>query len=209
MNTDSEGLIRLNKSQADQAVEVLSRVFWNHPPLDYYFPDEKERKKIAYFFFSVSIRHCIRYGEVYAPSGDLQGIALWLSSDKYPLSAWRMLRSVPLTQIIGFGRYGGSRMKGLGTYIDRVQERLAPFRHCYLQAIGVAPEFQGKGYAGRLLNPILTRLDGEGLPCYLETLEERNVSLYQHFGFEVINKARVPETTLTSWAMLREAKQAR
>ncbi|MFC2017775.1 GNAT family N-acetyltransferase [Chloroflexota bacterium] len=206
MNTDSEDLMQLNKSQVVRAVEVLTRAFWNHPPLNYYFPDENEREKIAYYFFSVSILHCIRYGEVYAPSRDFQGIALWLSSDKYPISLWRMLRSVPLSQIIGFGRHGGSRMKGLGNYIDGMQERLAPFRHWYLQAIGVSPDFQGKGYAGRLLNPVLSRLDREGLTCYLETLEERNVSLYQHFGFKVIDESRVPETALTSWAMLREAQ---
>ena len=97
-------------------------------------------------------------------------------------------------------------MKGLSNYIDGVQERLAPFRHWYLQAIGVAPDFQGKGYAGRLLKPMLAKLDREGLPCYLETLEEQNVSLYQHFGFNIVDESRVTETTLTSWAMLREAQ---
>jgi hypothetical protein len=53
---------------------------------------------------------------------------------------------------------------------------------------------------------MLARIDEEGLPCYLETLVERNVLLYKHFGFKVIEKAAIPRTDLTSWAMLREVR---
>ncbi len=97
-------------------------------------------------------------------------------------------------------------MRGLGQYMDAVHDRLAPFKHWFLQAIGVAPQFQGKGYSGRLLRRMLARIDEAGLPCYLETLEEQNVGLYEHFGFAVIEESAIPETNLTNWAMLREAR---
>ena len=97
-------------------------------------------------------------------------------------------------------------MKGLGQYIDAVHSRLATFKHWYLQAIGVDPMFQGRGYASKLLRSMLSRIDEEGLPCYLETLDEQNVSLYEHFGFKVIEESNIPETTLTNWAMLREGR---
>ncbi len=69
--------------------------------------------------------------------------------------------------------------------------------------IGVAPVSQGQGYASKLLKPMLARLDEEGLPCYLETQKEKNVTLYQHFGFNVVEEFTFPSTTLTTWAMLR------
>ena len=97
-------------------------------------------------------------------------------------------------------------MRLLGEHIDAIHKRLAPFRHWFLQAIGVDPRFQGKGYAGKLLRPMFSRIDAEGLPCYLETLDETNVLLYEHFGFRVVEKSTVPETELTSWAMLRKAQ---
>ena len=53
---------------------------------------------------------------------------------------------------------------------------------------------------------MLTRIDEAGLPCYLETLEEQNVPLYEHFGFAVAEESTIPETELTNWAMLREAR---
>jgi ribosomal protein S18 acetylase RimI-like enzyme len=196
----------LNSSHGKRAAEVLVRAFWNHPPLQYYFPDEAERERIAPYFFSLTVFNGIRYGEVHATSPDLEGIAVWLPSDNYPVTLWRLLRSVPPSEILGFGRYGGSRMRGLGQYIDAVHGRLAPFKHWFLQAIGVDPQFQGRGYAGRLLRRMLARIDEAGLPCYLETLEEQNVRLYEHFGFTVAEESAIPETNLTNWAMLREAQ---
>ena len=77
-----------------------------------------------------------------------------------------------------------------------------------LQTVGVDPQFQGKGYAGKLLRSMFARIDEEGLPCYLETLDEANIQLYEHFGFTVVERSTVPETKLTNWAMLREAQRA-
>ena len=206
MNSSEDDIVRLNRSHVKRATETLIRAFWNHPPLQYYFPDEAERERIAPYFLSLSVFTGIRYGEVHATSQDLEGIAVWLPSGNYPVTLWRLLRSVPSSQILGVGRYGGFRMRSLGQYIDVVHRRLAPFKHWFLQAIGVDPQFQGRGYANKLLRPMLVKIDEEGLPCYLETLEGQNVRLYEHFGFKVIEESNVPNTSLTNWAMLREAR---
>ena len=39
---------------------------------------------------------------------------------------------------------------------------------------------------------MLDRLDEEKIPCYLTTQNERNISLYQHFGFRVIGNMTLP-----------------
>ncbi len=201
-----EDIVRLNRSHVKRANKALIRAFWNHPPLQYYFSDEAERERIAPYFFALAVFNGIRYGEVHATSQDLEGVAVWLPSDNYPVTLWRLLRSVPLSEILGFGIYRGSRMRDLGQYVDAVHSRLTPFKHWFLQAIGVDPQFQGRGYASKLLRPMLSRIDKEGLPCYLETLEEQNVRLYEHFSFKVIEKSNIPNTNLTNWAMLRDAR---
>ncbi|MEE9399649.1 MAG: GNAT family N-acetyltransferase [Dehalococcoidales bacterium] len=206
MNNSEEDIIRLNRSHVRRANRALIKAFWNHPPLQYYFPDEAERERIAPYFFSLSVFYGTRYGEVHATSQDLEGIAVWLPSNNYPITPWKLLRSVPPSAILGFGIYKGSRMRGLDQHIDAMHSRLAPFKHWFLQSIGVAPQFQGRGYASKLLRPMLSRIDEEGLPCYLETLEVQNVRLYEHFGFKVIEESNVPDTNLTNWAMLREAR---
>jgi ribosomal protein S18 acetylase RimI-like enzyme len=58
--------------------------------------------------------------------------------------------------------------------------------HWHLGPIGVHPELQGRGIGTALLDSFLTTVDQQGLPAYLETDVDRNVALYQTFGFEVI-----------------------
>jgi GNAT superfamily N-acetyltransferase len=89
-------------------------------------------------------------------------------------------------------------------YAYHLQARLAPFPHWYGFLLGVDPVFQGKGYASALIMPMLTRLDRERLPCYLETHKEKNVSIYKHYGFKLIHEETIPRTSINHWVMLRD-----
>ena len=198
-----ESLIRINKDLAKPAVDTLSAAFMDYPLLHYYFPDDLIRKKIAHNFLSFAVYSGIKYGEVYTTSESLEGVAVWLPSKNYPLTIWKLLWSVPVSKILGFGRNGGSKLQSFNDYIENIHKQHTPFKHYFLQAIGVAPKFQGKGYASKLLRPMLNRLEKEHLPCYLETITEKNASLYEHFGFKTIDKSKIPETPLMNWAMLR------
>lgn len=55
-----------------------------------------------------------------------------------------------------------------------------------------------------LVKAALSRIDEEHLPCYLDTEEEENVSLYQRYGFRVVEELTIPGTNIRLWAMLRE-----
>jgi ribosomal protein S18 acetylase RimI-like enzyme len=204
MSSDIKGLTRIDKSNTKPAVEVLVKAFQNYPLLQYYFPSDVKREKISRYFISYAVFTGTNYGEVYATSPNMEGVAVWLTSDNYPMTFWRLIRSVPLSILFGFGKESGGRMRRTGEYIDAMHKRLVPYRHWFLQTIGIDPQFQGKGYASKLLKPMLARIDEEGLPCYLDTLDETNVRLYEHFGFKVIEKSNIPQTKLTNWAMSRE-----
>ena len=74
--------------------------------------------------------------------------------------------------------------------------------------LGVEPSEQGKGIGGVLMQPILMRAGAEGLPCYLETENERNVPFYERHGFEVVSDGEVPKRGLRVWAMVRNPHSA-
>jgi ribosomal protein S18 acetylase RimI-like enzyme len=71
----------------------------------------------------------------------------------------------------------------------------------FLWIIGVRPEFQESGFSSRLIKPMLSRLSDEKVPCFLETHDEKNVSLYQHLGFDIVDESMIPGTSLKHWAM--------
>jgi GNAT superfamily N-acetyltransferase len=206
MEIKLKNLVRLNKFHAKSVTEVLSQAFQNDPTLKYFFPDKLLRKRITPYLFSVIVRSGIQYGEAYATSSNMEGVAVWISSDNYPITYWRILRSVSLSTIFFIVSHGCFKMRSVQAYTDAMHKRLAPFKHWFLQIIGIDPKYQGKGYAGKLLKPMLARIDEEGLPCYLDTLNGNNVPLYEHFGFKIIEKTMIPQTSFTNWAMLREVR---
>jgi len=74
--------------------------------------------------------------------------------------------------------------------------------HWYLAQIGVEPALQRQGLATWLLRPMLARIDTVGLPCYLETENATNISIYQRYGFQVVADDAVPDGPHI-WAMRR------
>ncbi len=205
MSKEIQGLIRITKSQAQPAIETLTKAFKEVDYIKYYFPNDSNREKAIRCFISMGIHAGIKHGEAYASSSDYEGIAIWLPADSPPLTTWKMLSSVPLMSALGFARYGGLKLKRIGDFAEQAHKRLAPFKHWYLQVIGVDPKFQGKGFAGKLIRPVLARTDSLHLPCYLETFEA-NVPIYERFGFRTIERTSIPQTPFENWAMLREAQ---
>ena len=120
------------------------------------------------------------------------------------MGIWNVLRAVPLNVQIGFILSGGLKMVEAGEHVDNLHKKLAPFDHWYLSGLGVDTPLQGRGYASRLLRPFLERADQEKLPCYLETNDEKDVAIYCHLGFKILDESLVPHTPVKNWSMLRE-----
>src|SRR5712671_2351658 len=64
-------------------------------------------------------------------------------------------------------------------------------RHWHLGPIGIHPDLQGQGVGSALLSAFLKTVDQQRSSAYLETDADRNVVLYQTFGFSVIGHAEI------------------
>jgi len=205
MNSDLLNLIRLKKADIKTAARVLARAFHDYPLSAYFFPDESERRRKQPAMFRTLIRRGLKYGEVYATSLKLEGVAVWFPYNSRRHNTWWsniMSGRFAIQFILGMETL--KRQKAFGEYAAAVRKRIAPFPHWYLQLLGVDPEYQGQGFSSRLLKPMFSRMDKEGLPCFLETQSEKNVTLYEHLGFRVVEEGIIPGSGIRSWAMLRK-----
>ncbi|WP_298669676.1 N-acetyltransferase [uncultured Methanofollis sp.] len=207
MSTGSGDLLRLKKDQIGPAAEMLARAFGQDPKMDYFAPDEEKRLEIARHHFEFLLRYGLIYGEVYTTSPHLEGVAVWLPAKKVEITLWRALRAGLFRFRKGVGKDALERILSFSEYVDSLHRRHMPGPHHYLFFIGVDPTHQGKGYASRLIRPMLDRLQREGLPSYLVTQNEQNVALYEHYGFRVIEKSLVPGTEVGNWAMVWEGEK--
>lgn len=81
-----------------------------------------------------------------------------------------------------------------------------PHEACwYLPLIAVDPAHQGKGFGAALMKAALERVDEDGLPAYLESSNQRNVSLYLRHGFEVMDEIQIGSSPVVT-PMLRPAR---
>lgn len=204
MVTDLNNLVRLTKSQIKTAGEMFARAFQDYPLATYFIPDAFERKNKSHYPFECLIHYGVLYGEVYATSPNLEGVVVWLPSEKAEMTLWGMIRCGGLSLYFKVGRKVVSRVLAFFEYASKVHNRHAPFPHWYLTFMAVDPVFQGRGYASALIKPMLARIDQEHLHCYLEPQNEKNVPIYQHYGFKVVEVDTIPGTDVKNWAMLRE-----
>lgn len=156
------------------------------------------------YILETFVRYGVSYGEVYATSPDMEGVAVWWPPQPTMVVPWRMVRSGMLSVLPKWRKNPVARLLLVTYHMSGIHRHHAPSRYWLLHIIGVAPDFQGKGYADTLLRPMLVRIDEEQLPCYLDTEDEKNVPLYQHYGFKVLEEATIPRAEITLWAMLRE-----
>lgn len=196
--------IRLQSSQANEAISVLSEAFNQDPILQYLFSQqESERLKSLRWQSKIILEYCQPEQEIYTTAGTVKGVAIWLPPEQPSLNTLRLLQ-------LGFIAFPlHVQLKRLMEYLS-IFSKIEKYRqdmtrsHWYLMMLGVAPAYQNQGIGGSLLQPILQRADKDGIPCYLETSTEGGVRFYQRQGFEVLRSDRVAGGSLSFWTMKRE-----
>lgn len=200
----TRSLYRLKKGDIDKASEVLSRAFFLEPDMVKILPEEEMRRKKLKMVFYPFIKFGLIFGEVYAPSSDMEGVALRNHSSKKEINFWRSLRSGFLGMVSKLDKEERETFIRYGKEMDIQTKKTIQGEHWLLFILGVDPDRQRKGYGRRLLEPMLRRIDEEKLPVMLDTDKQVNVEYYRKFGFEVKRTYRVLEND--HWGMVRERK---
>jgi GNAT superfamily N-acetyltransferase len=200
-------MLRMGKKHIKPISLMLSRAFKDE--MKDLFPDAEERRIKEPCVSEFYLRCSYSYSKGFMTSPQMEGFALWSYSEKRlaKRTFWRILSSGAIWLAIKIGSKALKKMGRFDEYIENKHSELAPFKHLYLDVLGVDPPHQGKGYASKLLKETFSKMDTEGLPYYLEADKEKNISMYQHFGFRILGEFDVPDSTERMTAMLRESKK--
>ena len=200
-------LYRVQKRDITQVGKVLADAFQHDPLWNKIYEAESDIEKRFRAHFEVPVRYCLQYGEVYAPSEDLEGVVAWVSGKYADMTAWRIIRSGALGAAM---RMGSRAAKKMGHVFKPVGEdrhnHMAGCAYLYLLVVGVTTGLQGKGFGRKLIDAAIEKSERERLPLYLETETEENVKMYEHFGFRLLKKITLPMIDLPIWEMARKPK---
>jgi ribosomal protein S18 acetylase RimI-like enzyme len=203
MSGELDSLYRLQKRDIPRAAAVLADAFRHDPVWDAIMCGVEPEKRA--YAFETPVRYGLRYGEVYAPSANLEGVAGWVPGTLADMTFWRVLRSGAMWPGLRIGTQVARKMLPIFRPIEADRRaHMQAKSYIYLQVIGVTPTLQGQGYGGKLLRTLIEQSDQAGVPIYLETETEDNVSMYERFGFQVLKEITLPVISLPMWEMVRE-----
>ena len=198
-------LYRLQKQDTERAASVLADAFKYDPVWNRIYEGESDITKRFHAHFEVPVRYCLKYGEVYSPSENLEGIIAWVSGKYADMTPWRIIRSGAIGAAMRMGSNAGKKMASVFKRVSEDRhEHMARSTYLYLFVVGVNSKLQGKGIGRKLVDTAIEKSEREGSQLYLETETEENVKMYEHFGFKLRKRITLPIVDLPMWEMVRK-----
>jgi len=198
-------IVKLDPVYIQKASTVLSAAFFNYPMFVFYFPDPKRRARYLPWYFRNILNCAMRYGEAYT-TPEISGVIFTLPPGHTKFTLWEYIQNGFLLTPFFLGFRNFKQSMDCESFVAYTQERLMKNRpHYYLWGLAVDPRQQVKGIGAALMLPVLTQVDAQKVPVYLETHDEKNVPYYQKYGFDLIATVRIPKYGLPIWCMLRES----
>ena len=196
----------LRREQIDPSVRVLTSAFADDVMWKAILPDNTERTRVMPVLWRGVIAYCQRYGLVDVTL-DIEGAAAWTKPGHAHPTLWKQLRTGFLLprSVLLMSKSSRVRFIGIMKQIEALHRQVMPQPHWYLWALGVDPAHQGQGIGGSLLEHGMAQAKEAGIPCYLETQTEDNVTFYRKRGFELLHVAEFHETGFKLWFMHKPA----
>jgi ribosomal protein S18 acetylase RimI-like enzyme len=187
-------------ADAPRLAQALASAFQDDPVIAWVFPDQHRRRAVLPAFMEFRLRKLAFPHDQVWMTADGSAAAVWLP----PTGRWQL----PLPQRLGLlpalVRFLGLRTASVLAGLDRMEQRHPHDPpHWYLFILGTEPAAQGRGLGSALLAEVLTRVDADGMPAYLESSNERNLAFYGRHGFEITSEVAIPGGPRI-WPMWRE-----
>jgi hypothetical protein len=171
--------------------KVLAVAFEVDPVVRWLLPDTGRHDRM-FRALATSVHAAPGCADIALDNGAPVGAALWDPPGHHLSLRQGLAGSARLLLAMGSGVRRGAAL-------ERAFARARPAgQFWYLAQIGASTP--GRGVGSALLERRLETIEG---PAYLESSNRKNVSLYQRFGFDVVEEISLPEDGPTLWTMLR------
>ena len=201
MTTAHVPVTRAPRTDADRVGATLADAFSDDPVIGWLIPFDVDNRadRLVMFFTSMARSYLRRDKHVYL-AGDGMGAAMWSAPGSWALPMTEVAReTVPAMR--AFGR---NLPRALRTQLEAEAGHPKDPKHWYLGYLGVRCDSQGQGTGSRMLREVLDQADTAGVPAYLESSNEKNLTLYERHGFAVTTSYPALGRGPTIWRMWRD-----
>ena len=199
------GLYLVPKERLGELAEVAMDAYEDYP-LHNWLSGGKYDPKASRIIMDISLKTMTEDAVIYADSEEMNGFAVWLPLGFTGSKTLPFLISGGLKLILHSGLGIIGRLLTYENYAMNLKKEFTDHYDWYLYNLSIRKDAQGRGLASKLMRPMLQFCDDEKMIAYLETNKKENVSLYCHYGFDMMKEEVIPTTPVTHYAMVRHPK---
>ena len=180
---------------------ALADAFRDDPVFEFLIPsDVKGREARMLTYFRMTARSYLRRDKHAFIAGEGKGGALWAAPGSWRMPPSEIVRETPAVVKV-FGRNVLRALKLL-TQVEGLHPKEP--HHWYLAYLGTRCDSQGQGVGSAMLREVLAQADDTRTPAYLESSNERNLTLYERHGFRVVEEIKALGVGPSIWRMWRD-----
>ncbi len=191
----------LPAAELKRLAQIAAAGFFDDPVMSWVFPDVTLRLEQLEVAFSSVLETNQRRDGVLGTAGDAS-VAIWLPPDPPEAPAAPAAPADPEVEPTAEEAARAARVAELFT--PEIGERFAVLRaameaahpeepHWYLGVLATVPSAQNRGLGAEAIRPVLERADAEGVPCYLESSNARNLAFYHRHGWVQTGRIDIPD----------------
>ena len=199
---EKAGLYIVGKKDLERLAEIAADAYRDYP-LHNWFTGGKYDAKASKLIMLISLKTMTEDAVIYADSEEINGFAVWLPFGFTGSKTLPFLMNGGISLILHSGPGIIGRLLTYETYAMNLKKEFTKNYDWYLYNLSIKKDAQGKGFASKLMRPMLQFCDDERMVAYLETNKAANVGLYQHYGFDLMKQELIPKTPVTHYAMVR------
>jgi GNAT superfamily N-acetyltransferase len=193
-------LQRIDRSEIEEAKKIFALAMFDDVLHKYFFPDEKSRIEKLQYFYEFKLKTMLL--NTYKTSEKHEGFCIWEKPNEHRSAITFNDVIEGFSLAFNLGIFSLVRMIRYQFWSTKQKRRLVSDPYWYLDTVVVSPYYQGKGFASKMIKPILSTANAKGEKVYLETQNIKNVSIYEKYGFKLISTQYL-NNQVTHYAMVK------
>jgi len=191
---ETQNLYRVTKEEELEKVkELLTVCFAEDPLYCYLIPDEDTRKRLLPELFSCDLTEFYETCQIYADSSEINGVLIVSDeAEPYNLFKYYLTETQAALRTEGYLIKEDPTLKTFWNFImgrdylnSRWTDQLHQNNRLHIIYLAVNPKMQHHGIAAQMMEEVIDYADQNHMMISLETHNEKNVAMYEHFGFKL------------------------
>ena len=202
---EQNGLYIIKKSDFEPIIEMSGRAYEDYP-LEVYFTGGKYDPENLKQTIRINLYTMFDDGIIYSDSPELNGLVILIPPGYTGINTLSFLWNGGFKTIWSRGIRTFIRMANFESFAMDIRKKYTNYEDWYLYNLCVDKKAQGKKISSKLIKPLINYFKLNKKLCYLENNSDKNVPIYEHFGFKVVEKTIVPGSNVEHYAIMFDGR---